>query len=139
MTGYVAATDDIYNGMLISIVSGTGVGQSRHIEDYNGTLKIATIEPDWATNPDTTSVFEISPGNVDIYNATIAQPGQEAPVAKTTIMNMIRYLFKGLRNQWTNDGTTVKLFNDDGATVDQKQTVSETAGTAKREEMISGP
>jgi hypothetical protein len=52
-----SATDDIYNGQLIRVLSGTGDDQIRLITDYNGTTKVATIEPNWATNPDNTSYY----------------------------------------------------------------------------------
>ncbi len=54
-----SATDDLYNGQLIRIRSATGADQTRLITDYNGTTKVATIEPNWITNPDATSVFVI--------------------------------------------------------------------------------
>ncbi len=57
-----SGTDDTYAGYRIRITSGTGAGQgNRLITDYVGATKIATIGPDWTTNPDNTSVFEIYP------------------------------------------------------------------------------
>lgn len=53
------ATDDYYNGQLAKIVYGTGAGQSRWITDYVGSSKIAAIDPNWATVPDSTSVLEL--------------------------------------------------------------------------------
>jgi hypothetical protein len=51
------ATDDYYNGAVVNIYSGTGAGQSRRITDYNGTTKVATVDSNWATNPDNTSTY----------------------------------------------------------------------------------
>lgn len=70
---------------------------------------------------------------------TFAPPGQEAPAATTTIMNMVRYMYKFSRNKLTNDGTDTKVFADDGSTVDHKAPVSESAGVVTRGEFISGP
>lgn len=56
-----SATEDIYVGEWVTIVGGTGAGQSRLILAYNGTTKNATIAPDWETTPDATSVFLILP------------------------------------------------------------------------------
>lgn len=53
------ATDDYYNGCLVEIVGGTGVGQSRIISDYVGSTKVASVGSNWATNPDNTSIFRI--------------------------------------------------------------------------------
>jgi hypothetical protein len=54
-----SATDDLYKHLRVSITSGTGSGQSRAINGYNGTTKVATVINNWATNPDATSGFEI--------------------------------------------------------------------------------
>lgn len=56
-----SATDDFYNGQIIFITAGTGAGQSRRITDYVGSTKVATIQPNWVTNPGATSVFVITP------------------------------------------------------------------------------
>lgn len=62
-----SSTDDFYNGSLIYIKSGTGAGQTRLITDYNGTTKVATVQGSWITDPDNTSVFNVTPhGRVDV-------------------------------------------------------------------------
>lgn len=53
------ATDDYYNGQMVRIIYGTGIGQSRMIDDYVGSTKVATVTPSWATTPDNTSVIEV--------------------------------------------------------------------------------
>lgn len=57
-TGASAVTD-FYVNDVVAIDAGTGIGQERVITAYNGTTKVATIEPNWITNPDTTSEFII--------------------------------------------------------------------------------
>lgn len=54
-----SAVDDTYNGMVIETTGGTGSGQRRVISDYVGSTKIASIFPNWATNPDATTTFAI--------------------------------------------------------------------------------
>ena len=54
-----SATTDFYVGMWIYLTGGTGVGQARVCTAYNGTTKVATIAPNWATNPDVTSTFAV--------------------------------------------------------------------------------
>jgi hypothetical protein len=62
-----SATDDLYNGLMIALLGGTGAGQARMISDYVGSTKVATIEPDWTTNPGADSVFVLLPmGEVNI-------------------------------------------------------------------------
>lgn len=50
-------TDDVYNGFVVRIASGTGIGQSRVITDYVGSTQLATVDRDWVVTPDNTSVF----------------------------------------------------------------------------------
>ena len=52
-------SDDEPNGMFIEITSGTGSGQTRHVEDYVASTKVLTVEPAWDTAPDNTSNYEI--------------------------------------------------------------------------------
>lgn len=54
-----SSTTDFYKNDVVSIDAGTGEGQERIITAYNGSTKVATIEPDWLVNPDTTSEFII--------------------------------------------------------------------------------
>lgn len=54
-----SATDDFYNKAAVSIISGTGAGQTRQITDYVGSSKVATVDTAWATNPSTDSVYWI--------------------------------------------------------------------------------
>ena len=51
--------DDYFNGDIIEIVAGTGMGQQRTVSDFNGTTGQVTISSAWTTNPDTTSRFII--------------------------------------------------------------------------------
>jgi len=48
-----------YDPSLISIIGGTGIGQSRVILDYNGATRTATVDRDWRVVPDATSEFVI--------------------------------------------------------------------------------
>jgi hypothetical protein len=52
-----SSTDDYYNGAVVHIRSGTGAGQSRKITDYTGSTRVATVDSNWITNPDNTSVY----------------------------------------------------------------------------------
>lgn len=52
-------SDDQPNGMFIEITAGTGSGQTRHVEDYVASTKVATVYPDWDTAPDNTSQYDI--------------------------------------------------------------------------------
>lgn len=51
--------DDAYNGKIIRIVAGVGAGQSRTITDYDGATKVATVNSDWAVQPNDTSNYSL--------------------------------------------------------------------------------
>jgi len=77
---------------------------------------------------------------LDVLNTdTFAEPGQEAPPATTTLIKKIGYLYKFLRNKITQTSTTLSVFADDAATVDQKATESDDATTYTRGEIGTGP
>lgn len=52
-------TTDEYEGEVVFIKSGTGVGQMRRIA--SNTTTVLTLERNWDTNPDATSVYSIGP------------------------------------------------------------------------------
>lgn len=55
-----SAVDDFFNGAVIYLTGGTGIGQYRKITDYVGSTKVATIDTNWVTNPDATSTYLIT-------------------------------------------------------------------------------
>ena len=55
------STDDIFNGLQIKIIAGTGKGQTRLITDYDGSTKVATVTPNWTTNPAASDTYAIVP------------------------------------------------------------------------------
>lgn len=62
-----SAVDNFYQDDFVIITGGTGVGQGRLVASYVGSTKVATITPNWATNPDNTSTFALIPrGQVDL-------------------------------------------------------------------------
>lgn len=75
-----SATDDLYKGLWVMIESGTGAGQVRLITGYTGLTQVATVAPNWATNPDLTSVFALVPaGKVSGVTLADALTGYTAP------------------------------------------------------------
>ena len=63
-----SATDDIYNGMYVTITSGTGAGQIRIIEDYVGSTKVATVTPAWTTTPTSASNYSVTTWTTESVN-----------------------------------------------------------------------
>jgi len=63
---YFSTSNTAYPGMTISIFNGRNAGDSRTIVAYNGVSKVATINQNWTTTPDTTSQYTL---NFDIKYA----------------------------------------------------------------------
>lgn len=63
-----SSTNSYYVDSIIYIVAGTGAGQSgRQVITYTGSSKIATVFPNWITQPDNTSQFILLVfGQVDV-------------------------------------------------------------------------
>ena len=55
------SSDDQANGMFVTLTSGTGSGQTRHISDYVASTKVATVYPAWDTAPDNTTGYKVEP------------------------------------------------------------------------------
>lgn len=89
------ATDNIYNGSLVYIYGGTGIGQTRLIRTYVGATKVATVYPNWQVNPDATSTFivfgnsaqlednAITANSIDTTGVTDIQTGLATSAAQT--------------------------------------------------------
>jgi hypothetical protein len=52
-------SDDQPNGMFITLTSGTGSGQTRHVENYVASTKVLTVYPAWDTAPDNTTGYKV--------------------------------------------------------------------------------
>jgi len=61
LNALASAVNDMYNNQLVFIVAGTGADQARLITDYVGGTQVATVEPNWNVNPDSTSIYAILP------------------------------------------------------------------------------
>ncbi len=61
-----SATNDIFQGDRVVITEGTGIGEHGIVTTYNGTTKVCTMSQNWVIQPDSSSVYELSPADVDI-------------------------------------------------------------------------
>jgi len=78
-----SATDDAYNGMYVTITSGTGNGQERLITDYVGSTRVATVDTAWTTTPDNTSVYALRVFTPNVVGQYInASPQGRAKIVK---------------------------------------------------------
>jgi hypothetical protein len=87
-----SATNDLYLGNVISILSGTGAGQSRVINDYTGSSKVAAVARAWTTQPDNTSVYavraDISPSISDTLGVNVSYWSGTGVEAYATAANL---------------------------------------------------
>lgn len=56
-----SSTDNLYTGQYVTIDSSTGANQTRLITGYTGSTKVATVSPNWITNPTSASTYIIHP------------------------------------------------------------------------------
>jgi hypothetical protein len=67
-----STSDDLYNHGTIELLRGTGAGQVRTVTDYTGSSRVAAVDRDWITNPDSSTVYVVrgetgSPASVAGY------------------------------------------------------------------------
>jgi hypothetical protein len=78
-----SSTDDIYNGMYVTITGGTGVGQIRIIKDYVGSTKVATVDEAFTTAPNGTSNYQVTTWTTESVNQYInATPQGRARIVR---------------------------------------------------------
>jgi hypothetical protein len=70
-----SGTTNFYDGYIVMITGGSGVGQARIGRNYNGSTKDLSVTPNWSTSPSTDSVFVIFPlGMADVETWRTSPP-----------------------------------------------------------------
>lgn len=78
-----SATNDIYNGMYVTITGGTGAGQVRIIQSYVGSTKVATVDVAFTTAPTSASNYQITTWTTESVNQYInASPQGRARITR---------------------------------------------------------
>lgn len=124
-----SATDDLYRGDAVKIVSGTGAGQSRTIVLYVGSSKTAYVDRLWATTPDNTSVFIITKGQLDpeLSHSGIAAAGTGGTITLASSASSVNNFY---------DGAEITIVSGQG--VGQARCVGEYDGATKICSMTDG-
>lgn len=81
-----SGTDDVYNGSVIRITGGLGIGQVREIVDYVGSTRKATVNNAFTVTPNTTSDYVITP------KVTITGDGSGATAYSNVVAGAISYV-----------------------------------------------
>jgi len=123
-----SATDHLYEGLVVEIISGTGVGQARVITGYVGSTKVATVTPAWTTNPSSSSVFELVPGSVNVDAISTAELNAIADAlldrangveTSYTVRQALRIILSALGGKLSGSGTVTVKIRDVNDTVDR--------------------
>lgn len=133
-----SAIDDFYTGTVVYLMAGTGLRQARIITAYNGTTKVATVSPDWKTNPASGTTFTISPAGSSIAPTAAenaAAWGQSiVGNSRTRDMYLMGYINKLVENA---AGTSYTYYSYDDTTILQTRTMTRLATTVGGVETIT--
>jgi len=131
-----------------SILTDTGTTLDDLVDDLEGRLTAAragyldelaaaNIPADLdAVLLDTGTTLQTS---LDSLTNSAGEPGQGAPPASAPLVDKIAYLYKFSRNLIYTTASRINIYNDAGAVVDHKSTISDDGVTFKREEFVTGP
>lgn len=77
-----SSTNNLYGGCVIKIYGGTGAGQTRVCQNYNGSTKVQNVDNNWTTQPDNTSQYAIL-----AYHAAATDGGQNVVIGSSQAFN----------------------------------------------------
>ena len=149
LNGNMAKLDDANTtGFYTELIDCSLINGLEHGKSYTIYIQ-ATVDGDTGgiafsfralTAPNNLSAADVNTEVVDGLNGDVyAEPPQGAPLATATLAAKISYLYKAFRNRLTQDATTLRIYNDAGAVVDQRATVADDGVTYTRGEIGSGP
>jgi hypothetical protein len=86
------------------------------------------------------TLADINAEFVDVLRTdTTGEPAQGAPPTTATPQYKLDFIYKCLRNKTDETATLLRVFADDGTTVDHKATVSDDGTTFVKGEIVAGP
>jgi hypothetical protein len=116
-----SAVDGSYDPSLVSIIAGTGIGQSRNILQYEGSTVTATVDRDWKVLPDATSEYAIvSDAGREHVNEGLAQAGAAGSITLNALASALDDAYLGQR-----------IFIRSGTGADQAKLITDYNGTTK--------
>ena len=139
LNALASSSSDIYKGQVVFIVAGTGADQAKRIANYDGTTKVATISPDWAVPPDTTSVYAILPTALcDSESVEAIKAKTDNLPASPAAIGSEMALTDGAITSAKYDGTTAKPTVNDISSTDVNTEVSDVLKVDTVSEMAQG-
>lgn len=116
-----SSVDGTYDPALVRLTGGTGSGQTRLIIQYVGSTRVASVDRDWRTTPDATTVYEVlSSANLISTNEGLAAGG----AASTVTLNATASAVDG-----SYIGETIQIRTGTGQ--DQSRTIIGYVGSTK--------
>lgn len=113
-----SAVDDFYKGTTVWITASTGIGQARRIVSYVGATKVATVQPNWVTNPSATSTFMILPDSHSMLTTNAIQAIWDALTsALTTVGSIGKLIVDNLNATISSRMATFTYTAPDNATI----------------------
>jgi len=96
LSNEASTVDGAYDPSIISIISGTGYGQTRLILQYIGITKTAVVDRNWKVLPDSTSEYTISasPGREHVHEG-LAQTGGTNTITMGALASNINGMYVG--------------------------------------------
>lgn len=96
LNGNASAVDGAYDPAHVSIVEGTGAGQTRLIYQYAGSTKTATVDRDWKVQPDDTSEYIITAdAGREHVNEGLAQAGGASTITLNALASSLDDAYDG--------------------------------------------
>lgn len=105
-----SATNDLYKGLRVSITSGTGAGQTRAITGYVGATKVASVDWNWTTTPDNTSIYEVVGEQMSPLDSNLKVRGVLLTDTATNVTNDVGITQTGADKVWASAARTLTSF-----------------------------
>ena len=91
-----SATNDIYGGMLIALMTSTGAPQTRIIVGYVGATKVATVDKNWVINPSATTTYQFMADAGSFYSDQgTAQAGDATTITLASTASAVNDIYNG--------------------------------------------
>jgi hypothetical protein len=135
-----SSTDDRFNNHIVMLVGGTGAGQSRYVDDYTGASRRCAVSPNWFTNPDATTKYQVfaappssttSPPAVEVtsLSAAINEAIADALLARnieggSNTGRIVTEALQRLRSRVENDSGTLRVYENDDSTESWTATIT---------------
>jgi len=115
-----SATDGAYDPADVTIIAGTGAGQSRGVLQYDGATRTATVDRNWKTAPDATSEYVLYAWTGrEHVNEGLAQGGSSTTITLNALASASDDAYNGqivFIRSGTGEDQAQRVYDYDGTT-----------------------